>query len=200
MERVSKRASELSGLIAEFPTRKIEVINGDANDVIIRLCDKTDWRSSRGVVFLDPYGLQVSWNTLVSVAKTKAIDAWILFPSGLGLNRLLTKSGDIPIEWQETLDRCLGTKEWRSAFYREEDIADLFEGVRTKKTKDADRAKLEKFYLDRLKSIFPIVMDGNVRLTNSKDQTMYLLCFVSANPSEKVRKLAGTLASWAAKA
>ena len=59
--------------------------------------------------------------------------------------------------------------------------------------------KLEKFYLNRLRTIFPTVMNACVRLTNSKDQTMYLLCFPSANPSPKVKALVMRLAGWATK-
>ena len=44
----------------------------------------------------------------------------IAFPSGMGLNRLLTKSGDIPKEWQETLDRSLGDGEWRVGLLSDE--------------------------------------------------------------------------------
>lgn len=200
IERISRRASELAVLKSEFPTRKIEIINSDANDAIAALCEKTNWGGTRGVVFLDPYGLQVTWDTLAAIARTKALDVWVLFPSGMGLNRLLTKSGDIPQEWQETLDRSLGTNEWRSAFYRSEQEADLFEGQRSKTVKDADPVKLEKFYLNRLRRIFPIVMNNCVRLTNSKDQTMYLLCFACANPSPKAKALVTKLASSAAKA
>lgn len=199
VERATRRASVLTALKTEFPSREIEIINDDANNAIAALCKKTNWRSTRGVVFLDPYGLQVTWNTLVAVANTKALDVWVLFPSGMGLNRLLTKSGDIPQEWQETLDRSLGTKEWRSAFYRSEKAADLFEGSRSKTVKDADPIKLEKFYLDRLRAIFPTVMSKSVRLTNSKDQTMYLLCFACANPSPKAKALVTRLSSSAAK-
>lgn len=200
IERVKRRASELLGLKNEYPNRNIEVINADANEAIADLCKATNWRNSRGVVFLDPYGLQVTWDTLVAIARTKALDVWILFPSGMGLNRLLTKSGDIPQEWQRTLDRSLGTKDWRSVFYRSEQEADLFEGPRSKTVKDADPIKLERFYLDRLRKHFPTVMNTCVRLTNSKDQTMYLLCFASANPSPKVKALATRLAGWATKA
>jgi three-Cys-motif partner protein len=144
--------------------------------------------------------LQVTWDTLAAIASSKALDVWALFPSGMGLNRLLTKSGDIPHEWQDTLDRSLGTKEWRSAFYRNEQEPDLFAGKRSKTVKDADPLKLEKFYLNRLRAIFPIVMNKCIRLTNSKDQTMYLLCFASANPSPKVKALATKLAGWATEA
>ena len=200
IERATRRASELTALKSEFPTRQIEIINDDANDAIAALCTTTNWRNTRGVVFLDPYGLQVTWDTLVAIGGSKALDVWVLFPSGMGLNRLLTKSGDIPEEWQETLDRSLGTNEWRSAFYRSEEEADLFTGPRSKIVKDADPMKLEKFYLERLQTIFPTVMSNSVRLTNSKDQTMYLLCFACANPSPKAKALVTRLSSAAAKA
>ena len=198
IERITRRASDLAGLKAEFSTLQIEVINADANSAIIDLCDKLNRRTTRGVVFLDPYGLQVDWATLVAISKTKALDVWILFPSGMGLNRLLTKSGDIPKEWQDTLDRSLGTSEWRAEFYRTEQTGDLF-GTFSATIKDADAAKLEKFYLARLRKIFRTVMNASVRLTNSKDQTMYLLCFATANPSAKVKALVTRLAGWAAK-
>jgi three-Cys-motif partner protein len=198
IERSARRASRLSALASEYQNRKIDVINADANETIARICRSTNWSNARGVVFLDPYGLQVSWDTLQAIGRTGALDVWILFPSGLGLNRLLKKDGHIPPEWQETLDRSLGTGEWRSAFYKGEEIADLFEGKRQRTIKDADAVKLERYYLERLKTIFPFVWNKVVRLTNSKGQTMYLLCFASANPSPKVRALASRLAGWAA--
>jgi len=199
IERATRRASELAFLASDFPSRRVEIINADANDTITELCRNTDWNRARGVVFLDPYGLQVHWDTLAAIARTKALDIWVLFPSGMGLNRLLTKSGDIPQEWQETLDRSLGTTQWRDAFYRDEGEADLFEGERRRRVKDAQPEKLEKFYLDRLRTIFPTVMKNCVRLTNRKNQTMYLLCFASANPSPNVKALATRLATAAAR-
>ena len=200
IERATRRASELESLKSDFPNLRVEIINADANDTIADVCKITDWRGARGVVFLDPYGLQVHWDTLGAVASTQALDVWVLFPSGMGLNRLLMKTGDIPQEWQETLDRSLGTKQWREAFYRDEGEADLFEGERKTRVKDARPEKLETFYLDRLRTVFPTVMKNCVRLTNRKNQTMYLLCFASANPSPKVKALATRLASAAAKA
>jgi three-Cys-motif partner protein len=200
IERATRRASELTALIAEYPNRKAEVINADANDAIGKICRTSNWRNTRGVVFLDPYGLQVSWATLVAISKTGSLDAWILFPTGIGLNRLLKKDGNLPQEWEETLDRFLGTKEWRLEFYRIEETADLFGGTQAKTIKSASTKKFEKFILARLRTIFPVVMDKGVPLTNSKGQTMYLLCFVSANRSPKVKALATRLAGSAAKA
>jgi three-Cys-motif partner protein len=200
IERATRRASQLSALESEFPNRNITIVNADANDAIKDICTRTNWQATRGVAFLDPYGLQVSWDTLVAISRTSALDAWILFPTGMGLNRLLTKRGIIRKEWQSTLDRFLGTHEWRSAFYRIEQTPDLFDDSRQQRMKTAGTEKFEIFILGRLRTIFPVVLDKSVGLTNSKGQTMYLLCFVSANPLPSVRALATRLAGWAAKA
>jgi three-Cys-motif partner protein len=200
IERATRRASDLAALVANFRNRNIEIVNADANEAITRLCRTTNWRGTRGVVFLDPYGLQVSWNTLIAISQTKALDAWILFPTGMGLNRLLKRDGNLPKEWEDALDRFLGTASWRSAFYRLEITPDLFNGSQQRSIKDSDAAKFERFILSRLRTIFPVVLNRGVALTNSKGQTMYLLCFVSANPSPKVKPLATRIAGWAAKA
>jgi three-Cys-motif partner protein len=199
IERVVGRASELTALVEAYPDRQITIVNADANQAIADFCRTTNWRKTRGVVFLDPYGLQVAWDTLVAISSTKALDVWILFPTGIGLNRLLTKDGNIPSEWQDVLDRFLGTAEWRDAFYKLEEVTDLFGAVDCRRVKDVDAKKFETFLLDRLRSIFPVVMGSGVPLTNSKGQTMYLLLFASANPSPKVKSLALKLAEWAAK-
>lgn len=105
-----------------------------------------------------------------------------------------------PRSGRSTLDRFIGTNEWRSEFYTTEETRDLFSGSQAKTVKSANPEKFEKFILARLRTIFPVVMGKGVTLTNSKGQTMYLLCFVSANRSPKVKALATRLARWAAKA
>src|SRR5262249_49482322 len=64
VKRAPRRASQLASLKSEYASRNIEVKNADANDAIKELCREIDWRGTRGVVFLDPYGLQVTWDTL----------------------------------------------------------------------------------------------------------------------------------------
>jgi three-Cys-motif partner protein len=115
------------------------------------------------------------------VARTKAIDLWMLYPTGMGLNRLLTKNGEIPPEWRETLDRSLGCTDWLQNFYRVERHTDLFGEVTTGFVKDADTGKFESFILDRLRTIFVAVLPLTLPLINSKGQVMYLLCFACGN-------------------
>jgi three-Cys-motif partner protein len=182
IEKRRRRSSALNHLKLEFPNRAIEILNEDANTAVQWICRDTDWRSNRAVLFLDPYGMQVSWETLVAVAATKAIDVWMLYPTGMGLNRLLTKDGDIPSEWQQALDRSLGCRDWREAFYRVEESSDLFGHASTDRVKDASTEKFEAFLLDRFRTIFAGVAPEAVPLRNSRGQVMYLLCFACGNP------------------
>ena len=52
---------------------KIEIKNDDANKVIQDICKK-NWKEHRAVLFLDPFGMEVEWDTIELIAKTKAID------------------------------------------------------------------------------------------------------------------------------
>ncbi|HTV45910.1 MAG TPA: three-Cys-motif partner protein TcmP [Stellaceae bacterium] len=181
VEKRQNRSKTLEDLKREFPDRQIEVLTGDANKAVQRICRETDWRKNRAVLFLDPYGMQVSWETLEAVAATKAIDVWMLYPTGMGLNRLLTKDGEIPAEWQQTLDRSLGTTDWQQAFYRVREQNDLFGEPKMELVKDAGTEKFESYLLDRLRRIFVAVAPQTLPLVNSKGQVMYLLCFACGN-------------------
>ena len=98
IEKSPKRCAQLEELKKDFPRHadSIRVQQGDANEHIQDLCRK-NWSSHRAVLFLDPYGMQVEWKTIEAIASTKAIDLWLLFPLGIGVNRLLKRDGDIRV-------------------------------------------------------------------------------------------------------
>jgi len=125
VERNAGYRAELTKLVSEFPdlAERIQVVGGDANEELQKLCQQP-WRRRRAVLFLDPYGMQVEWSTLEAIAATKAIDLWLLFPLGIGVNPLLTRSAEIPEAWRHRLDLLLGTTEWFDEFYRVEGQAD----------------------------------------------------------------------------
>ncbi len=76
--------AKLREVVKDYPTLKnrIRLIRGDANEVLRKFCAEPDWRSTRAVIFLDPYGNQVHWATLETIAHTQAVDLWYLFPAG----------------------------------------------------------------------------------------------------------------------
>ena len=185
IERSPDRCAHLESLKSEFPglANKVDIRQGDANDKIQDLCAK-DWRSNRAVLFLDPYGMQVEWKTIEAIAKTKAIDLWLLFPLGIGVNRLLTKSGDIPKSWRRRLDLLLGTEDWYDEFYRVETTPTLFGEDRERVVK-AKMETIGRYFNNRLKSIFTGVAKEPGVLRNSANNPLYLLCFAVGNERAK---------------
>jgi three-Cys-motif partner protein len=185
IERSSRHVKELELLKAEFPdlAKHIQIRRGDANAEIQDLCSK-NWSSRRAVLFLDPYGMQVEWKTIEAIAATQAIDLWVLFPLGIGVNRLLTRTGDIPASWRKRLDLLLGTEDWYDEFYKVEPMPSLFGGEQERVVK-ATMETIGRYFNERLRSIFAGVVDRPGVLRNSSNNPLYLLCFAAGNERGK---------------
>lgn len=185
IERHRERSEQLEELKIEFPdlADDIDVRQGDANEEIQNLCLK-DWSKHRAVLFLDPYGMQVEWETIEAIAKTRAIDLWLLFPLGIGVNRLLTKSGEIPDSWRRRLDIMLGTESWYEEFYKVEWTEDLF-GNKQKWIEKASMSTIGRYFNNRLKKIFAGVASEPGVLKNSVNNPLYLFCFAVGNERGK---------------
>ena len=119
IENTDHRYAALISLCDEYPNRKIEVIKGDANKEVSRICNETVWRGPgspghgrRAVLFLDPFGMDVTWNTLKAVAKTEAIDLWYLFPMEGFYRQAARKLAKVDPKKSAAMDRVLGTHEW----------------------------------------------------------------------------------------
>ena len=192
IDKSPRNVRALRGLEAEFPEKVIQIREGDANEVIQALCMEP-WLTRRHVLFLDPFGMQVDWATIEAVAKTRSIDLWLLFPAGIGVNRLLRKSGDIPAEYRAALNRLLGTTDWYEAFYRVEERENLFGELEQSVVKQRLDVIIG-YFQDRLKSIFPGVAKNPAILPNSTHSPLYLLCFAVSNPRPRARDLALRLA------
>ena len=83
IEKKKSFVKELENLVnTEFPERakKVRIIPKDCNDVIKDICAKVNWKTTRAVLFLDPYAADLHWETLEAIAATQAIDVWYLFP------------------------------------------------------------------------------------------------------------------------
>lgn len=180
VEKNPEYAANLQALREKFSHLNIHIAEGDANDLLVRWCNKTDWKNTRAVVFLDPYGMQVDWSTIQAIAKTHAIDLWILFPLGQGVNRLLTREGPPPPAWADRLTRFFGTDEWRTRFYQEKEERNLFGSVKSIE-KEANFEAIGAFFLERLRSVFAAVANETLPLRNSRGAPIFLLCFAAGN-------------------
>ena len=185
IEKDATRYAELEELRKEFLLKDrfsedmIECLRKDANDYLKDLCRKS-WKSHRALVFLDPYGMQVDWKTIESIAQTQAIDLWILFPLGT-VNRLLKRNGEIRPSLRERLDLFFGEPDWYDVFYQIAEQISFFDEEQWQKTGNIFTA-IEQYFIKRLQGIFKDVATNPLPLRNSKNVPLYLLCFAAGNP------------------
>jgi len=184
IEQDADKCKELERLKQEFPEKAhdIHIIKTDANIFIRDICmafrENKYWRS---VLFLDPFGMNVTWDSIEAIADTQAIDMWYLFPLGVGVNRLLKRDGNIPPGWQKRLDLLFGDTGWREIFYRKEFTPSLFDDSTEITTKTGGFEQIAQYLIERLKSIFAGVADNPLYLYNSRNNPLYLLCFACGN-------------------
>jgi three-Cys-motif partner protein len=195
VEKDEGRCNQLKSLRDDFPdlAEAIQVNQGEANKVIQDLCKK-NWKDHRAVLFLDPYGMNVEWTTLAKVARTRAIDLWILFPLGIGVNRLLPRSGQIPEGWRNRLNLILGTEDWYEAFYKVETTPNLFGELETTVVKQGIDV-IGEYFLNRLRTVFPGVANKPKILTNSMNCPLYLLCFAVSSHNTRAQEIALNIAN-----
>lgn len=174
-------------IVLKDSNKNFEIVNGDCNELLSRIYS-FDWirKSWRGVIFLDPYAMNLKWSSLEAIAKTKAFDVWYLFPLS-ALIRLLQKDGNIPDKNKERINDLLGTTAWETEIYYESPQLSLFG------EQDFERQNVKgirDYVLKRLKSIFPSVSENSLILRNPQNNSpLFLLCFAISNHSEKAIKL-----------
>ncbi len=141
------------------------------------------------VMFLDPYGMSVDWQTLQAIAKTQAIDVWYLF-SLSGLYRQAARSAAaIDDDKRAAITRVLGTDAWERELYAPSLFADQAPLRRT-----ADVGALQDYVRARLKTIFPAVLPP-LPLPIDKKPQMLSLFFAISNPDGPAIGLATRIAN-----
>jgi three-Cys-motif partner protein len=207
IEQDASRFSELQALVLEFPNRTIITRQGDANQLVKRLCRNTRWRGPktvgrgiRGVIFLDPYGMEVSWETVEAIAGTEALDCWYFFP----LSGLYRNAPHDPAKLdhgkQASLDRVLGAKDWRQRWYDHKIApADIFE-TQAHAVRRADVNAIEAYVKERLETAFKGVVLDPIRLHHKSGAPLASLFFAVSNTSPGAVKLATDIASHILKA
>lgn len=90
-----KNVRSLSTIVTEqFPSfvDRVHIMRTDANEAVLQIAETTNWKRSRAVVFLDPFGLQMKFSMIEQLGRTKAVDLWYLVPV-LGMSRQVAKDG-----------------------------------------------------------------------------------------------------------
>jgi three-Cys-motif partner protein len=196
VEKSRRKAVSLEGLKTEFPhlRDRIDVDQADANEAIQNFCANTDWKRTRAVLFLDPFGNQVGWEAIRAIAMTKAIDLWYLFPAHLGINRQISASGDFDAAKAASLDWVLGTDQWRQEFIATKTHQNLWGEAQETSTKQATIDSITRFMIRRMKDEFRgVVLDEWLPLGRGRSH-WYSLLFACANPSSAAKEIAERVA------
>ena len=187
VEQNAAHAIELQKLRSEFPHREIEIHRSDANAFLPEWCESQNrrldvpWRRQRGVIFLDPFATEVDWQTVQSIAETKSLDLWILFPLS-ALTRILPTERQPDEDWAAISDRVFGGPEWRGAFYRTQIQPTLF-GEEQVLTARNDQQSIVDAYLAKLRTVFEAVADRPRWFLNSRNSPQFAFMFAASNPA-----------------
>lgn len=195
IEKNAAKAARLEAHVWQSPvSERCTVVQGDANDAIAKFCAAMDTKRERAVVFLDPYGSQVNWETVASLGQTRAVDLWYLFPAGMSVHRQVSTKGSVHETHEASLDRIFGTAEWRDRFVKTSTENDLF-GAADAVEKLVTPESATEFFIERLRTEFNgVVLDSWLPLGRGGAH-WYSLVFASANPSEKAIALTKRLAT-----
>ncbi len=165
-----------------FPKKKIHAVCQDCNKKLVDLANflrDPKNKHYRTLAYIDPCGMQVEWRSIESLRGLQ-IDMWVLVPTGLGVNRLLKKNGQISDAWLERLEIFLGMtrEEIEKKFYKK--TPSLFPDITLIHKEEDAVERSAKLYQSRLKEVFDFVSRPHA-LRNSTNSIMYHLFLTSNN-------------------
>lgn len=184
----------LRALAAERTSRTIEVLDGDANARLQEILQSRTWGGTRAVMFLDPYGMSVDWDTLQAVRGTEAIDVWYLVSLSGIFRQAARDSSAIDRSKRASLNRMFGEDRWEVAWYKSETVQDLFGNIDKKRKRTANVDDMELYVHERLGQLFPKVLKP-LRLASAGGVPQFALFFAISNPDPKAIGLAQRMAS-----
>ena len=184
VDKDKKSSLKLHELLSRFENDKTLVYrNSDANKQVEMLAGAmvNDNRLA-SLVLLDPFGMQVDWKSIELLKGTRT-DLWILIPTGVIVNRLLDKKGELP--YIERLMSFFGKDEdfLRTHFYAKKQEQTLF-GMREIVEKvNKPIQKIAELYIQQLQSIFKYVTPQPLVLRNSRNVPIFHFACASNNPA-----------------
>lgn len=174
----------------------LSIHQSDANEALKGILSQINWRKTRGVLFLDPYGMSVEWATLENIANTQALDVWYLFPLSAVYRQAACDLSRVDDTKAAVLDKVLGTREWREKFYELSTQDTLLPNSSEPTiTRTATPSEIASYVHGRLLSIFRGWVSPPVLLPD-RGPPMFALFFAVSNPSDPAVKLSKKAAEY----
>jgi len=185
----AKHVAELNTFATDVSKTKLSIYRNDANEALTSILNQINWRKTRGVLFLDPYGMSVEWSTLERIAKTQALDVWYLFPLSAVYRQAARDFSRVDAGKAAVLDKVLGTTEWRTKLYEASTQESLLPGgTEHSIERTASPVEIATYIHERLTSIFRGWVSPPILLPD-RGPPIFALFFAVSNPSESAIKL-----------
>lgn len=147
------------------------------------------------MIFLDPFGNQVGWETLRLIAGTQKVDLWYLFPAGLGVVRQIKNKGSVVESAEASLDSLFGHQHWRDKCIAYETAPDMFGENSETARKIATAEGITRYMIAQMNGIFQGRVAESWLPLGSQGVHKFSLIFACSNPSEQAKNLAHRVAS-----
>lgn len=189
IEKDKRKCDRLAKVVDNLGIKsKTHIYPGDANEELPKIINRLESKD-RALVFIDPFGMQLKWDTLEQISRVKYCDIVYLFPCNSILRAAPIKSKGILLEdMKEATCDCLGMSEQEitTAFYSESRQPDLLDGSVLERNVNYD--KVERLVLSRLKGLFKYVFEKPYRLQLDGKPTLFSIFLMTTNPSDNAQK------------
>lgn len=172
-------------IVTNFPHKKESFVfrNSECDVQLRKLAEamKDKRKKLASLIFLDPFGMQISWDAIKELKGTRS-DVWILIPTGVIVNRLLDRKGEL--KSISKLKEFFGMTEEqiRKQFYKSEITLNLFGEEENIIHKVLDPINhIARIYKDNLKTVWEHVTEVPLRLDNSVGTPIFHFVFASNN-------------------
>lgn len=175
----------------------VRVHRGDCNTILLeKLLPTMKWESFRkGLLFLDPYGLEVDWRVVEAAGRSRCVDLLVNFPI-MGMNRSVLRdpSKEAPTQEQvERMNRFWGDETWRAAAF--EQPRDLWGDPMPLRKKQGNEPIVQA-YIKRLHEVAGFeYVSKPLAMRNSNNAPVYYLIGASA-ATQGVKLFNGVFKRW----
>jgi three-Cys-motif partner protein len=173
----SKKFESLQEIAEKFPDTY--VYHGDCNNILLEeifpRCAYKDYR--RALCLLDPYGLHLNWQVMLTAGQMKSVEIFLNFPvADMNRNVLWSNPEGVKPGQIQRMNAFWSDESWREAAYETE--RNLF-GFQEK----TDNITVARAFQKRLREVggFGYVPDP-IPMRNSKGAVIYYLFFASQKP------------------
>jgi three-Cys-motif partner protein len=172
-----KRVDSLKKISAGRPN--VTVHHGDCNEVLVQeVFPVIDYaQRKRALCILDPYGLHLSWATILAAGKSNAIEIFLNFPvMDMNRNALWKNLEGVLDSHRERMTRFWGDRSWENAAYKS--TPGLFGDMIEKTSND----EVAEAFRERLKTIAGFnFVPKPMPMRNTKGAVVYYLFFAAQN-------------------